>query len=73
VKATHKAGGSDTKKVKYEQQFELTWKRLVPCSEKWDKAFAVLQEGLEACYEHMQISRDQRVASSEIVLLYGIR
>jgi len=43
VKAIHKAG-SDTEKVRYEQQFDLMWKGLLLRSQKWDKKFAVLLE-----------------------------
>ena len=33
---------------------DLMWKRLLPLLHKWDRAFAVLDEELEALYEHMQ-------------------
>jgi len=66
VKAIHKAG-SDTEKVRYEQQFDLMWKGLLLRSQKWDKAFAVLLEELEALYKHMQILHDQSVAPVETV------
>lgn len=62
--AIHEAG-SDTEKVKYEQQFELLWKRRLPRSHKWDKAFYVLQDELEALHKHMQIFYDQRATPME--------
>lgn len=48
------------------------WQKMVPRSQKWDRAFAVLQEGLEAFYEHIQISHVQCVAPRKKVLPYGI-
>ncbi len=64
MQAIHEAG-SDTEKVKYEQQFELLWKRRLPRSQKWDKAFFVLQDELEALHKHMQIFYDQRATPME--------
>ncbi len=52
--------GSDSEKVKYQQQFDLLFKRRLPRSQKWDKAFFVLQDELEALHKHMQIFYDQR-------------
>lgn len=57
--------GSDTEKVKLKQQFELLWKRQLPCSQKWDKAFFVLQDELEALHKHMQSFYDQRTTPME--------
>ncbi|KAL0051389.1 hypothetical protein WJX82_006483 [Trebouxia sp. C0006] len=57
--AIHEAG-SDTEKVRYQQQFDLLFKRRLPRSQKWDKAFYVLQDELEALHKHMQVFYDQR-------------
>lgn len=64
VKAIHKAV-SDSQKVRLEQHLDLLWERLLPLLYKWDRAFAVLDEELEALYEHMQAFHDQRVAPME--------
>jgi len=57
--------GSDTEKVKYQQQFDLLFKRRLPRSQKWDKAFYVLQDELEALHKHMHIFYDQRTTPME--------
>lgn len=64
MKAIHTAD-SDTQKVRLEQHLDLLWERLLPLLYKWDRAFAVLDEELEAGYEHMQAFYDQRVAPME--------
>ena len=61
VQAIHKAA-SDTEKAKYAQQFEVMWQKRLPRSQRWDKAFAVLQQELEALHKHLQAFHDQHAA-----------
>jgi len=60
----HKAD-FNSQKVRLEQHLDMLWERLLPVLYKWDRAFGVLDEELEATYEHMQAFYDQRVAPME--------
>jgi len=51
----HKAD-FNSQKVRLEQHLDMLWERLLPLLCKWDRAFEVLDEELEAIYEHMQAS-----------------
>ncbi|DBA70818.1 TPA: hypothetical protein ACH3X2_011704 [Trebouxia sp. C0005] len=64
-KAVHKAG-SDTQKVRLEQCFDSAFERMLPLMEKWDNAFFVLQDELEALHEHMQAFYDQHVPPVDV-------